>query len=124
MQQPIPAIHREQRPWGWFETLASGPGYLVKRLCIRAGRRISLQRHHHRSEHWVVVAGAGILEAGGTSVKAQPGTTLDVPCGAVHRATAGSADLLIVEVQRGTLLSEDDIERLADDYQRAPASGG
>ncbi|MEB3185374.1 MAG: phosphomannose isomerase type II C-terminal cupin domain [Cyanobacteriota bacterium] len=122
MEQVNPAIHQDQRPWGWFETLASGPGYLVKRLCIRAGRRISLQRHHHRSEHWVVVAGAGILEAGGTSVEAQPGITLHVPCGAVHRATAGNADLVILEVQRGALLSEDDIERLADDYQRAPAS--
>ena len=124
MEQAIPAVQQEQRPWGWFETLASGPGYLVKRLCIRAGCRISLQRHHHRCEHWVVVAGAGILEAGCTSVDAQPGTTLEVPCGAVHRATAGSTDLLIVEVQRGALLSEDDIERLADDYQRAPAEGG
>ncbi len=50
-----------ERPWGWFETLGSGDGYLVKRLCIRAGQRISLQRHRHRLEHWVVVAGNGTL---------------------------------------------------------------
>ncbi len=50
-----------ERPWGWFEPLGSGEGYLVKRLCIRAGQRISLQRHHHRSEHWVVVGGHGTL---------------------------------------------------------------
>ena len=107
-----------ERPWGWFETLGSGEGYLVKRLCIRAGQRISLQRHRHRLEHWVVVAGSGVLECDGRQISAGPGTTLLVPCGAVHRAAAAAEDLLIVEVQRGDLLSEADIERLADDYQR------
>ena len=113
----------EHRPWGWFETLGSGEGYLVKRLCIRAGQRISLQRHRHRLEHWVVVAGSGELECDGQRLPAAAGTTLLVPCGAVHRASAGPDDLLIVEVQRGSTLSEDDIERLADDYQRCSASG-
>ena len=111
-----------ERPWGWFETLGDGEGYLVKRLCIRAGQRISLQRHRHRSEHWVVVSGDGQLECEGTVIPAAAGTTLLVPCGAIHRAAAGGEDLLIVEVQRGTLLSEDDIERLADDYQRCQAT--
>lgn len=124
MDQANAAFTRDERPWGWFETLTTGNGYLVKRLCIRAGARISLQRHRHRSEHWVVVAGEGSLECDGTVVTARPGTALEVPCGAVHRATAGHSDLLIVEVQRGELLSEDDIERLADDYQRAPKNGG
>jgi len=110
-----------ERPWGWFETLGSGDGYLVKRLCIRAGQRISLQRHRHRLEHWVVVAGSGCLECNDEQIPAAAGTTLLVPCGAIHRASAGEADLLIIEVQRGSLLSEDDIERLADDYQRVPA---
>ena len=112
---------RVERPWGWFESLGSGEGYQVKRLCIHAGQRISLQRHRHRLEHWVVVAGEGELECEGARLPATPGTTLLVPCGAVHRASAGRSDLLIVEVQRGALLSEDDIERLADDYARAPA---
>jgi mannose-6-phosphate isomerase len=121
VQAPIP---REERPWGWFETLGSGEGYLVKRLWIRAGQRISLQRHRHRHEHWVVVRGDGLLECNGATLPAAVGTVLQVPCGAVHRATAGAAGLLIVEVQRGAELREDDIERLADDYQRAnPASG-
>lgn len=107
-----------ERPWGWFEMLGAGEGYLVKRLCIRAGQRISLQRHHHRSEHWVVVAGTGSLLCATQTIPAAVGTTLLIPCGAVHRASAGAQDLWIVEVQRGELLSEDDIERLADDYQR------
>jgi mannose-6-phosphate isomerase len=118
----ITAVPREERPWGWFETLTVGDGYLVKRLCIHAGRRISLQRHRWRSEHWLVVGGDGLLECGGEQWQAGPGTSLVIPLGAVHRASAGNADLLIVEVQRGERLREDDIERLADDFGRlAPA---
>jgi mannose-6-phosphate isomerase len=113
---------RSERPWGWFETLGGGEGYLVKRLCIHAGQRISLQRHRHRLEHWLVVEGMGQLECNGALFSAAPGTTLLVPCGAIHRAAAGAEGLVIIEVQRGELLSEDDIERLADDYQRAPAN--
>jgi mannose-6-phosphate isomerase len=115
---------RSERPWGWFETLATGEGYLVKRLCIRAGQRISLQRHHHRLEHWLVVAGNGLLHCDGAEQAAMPGSSLLVPCGAIHRAAAGSADLLIIEVQRGPVLREDDIERLEDDYQRTGRDGG
>jgi mannose-6-phosphate isomerase len=114
----------EQRPWGWFETLAVGDGYLVKRLCILAGRRISLQRHRWRSEHWLVVGGDGLLECQGQRLPAGPGTSLNIPVGAVHRASAGRADLLIVEVQQGDRLREDDIERLADDFGRQPLAGG
>ncbi len=114
----ITAVPRQERPWGWFETLAEGDGYLVKRLCIHAGRRISLQRHRWRSEHWLVVGGYGLLECGGEQRQAGPGTSLVIPLGAVHRASAGNADLLIVEVQRGERLREDDIERLADDFGR------
>jgi mannose-6-phosphate isomerase-like protein (cupin superfamily) len=138
---------RQQRPWGWFEILAAGDGYLVKRLCIHAGQRISLQRHHHRSEHWVVVAGQGELECEGKLIAAGPGTSLEVPCTATHRCSAGAIDLIIIELQRSALISaadihcseasierseasiesseasiessEADIERLADDYGRS-----
>jgi mannose-6-phosphate isomerase-like protein (cupin superfamily) len=118
---------RVERPWGWYETLASAPvqagspasgGYVVKRLWIGPGGRISLQRHHHRCEHWVVVAGGGLLECDGERIPAEPGTSLFVPVGAIHRASAGDGGLLIVEVQRGSELREDDIERVADDYGR------
>ena len=108
----------EHRPWGWFETLGEGPGYRVKRLYLRAGQRLSRQRHRHRCEHWVVVAGSGQLECDGQRSDATAGTTLFIPVGAVHRASAGTVDLVIVEVQRGELLDEGDIERLADDYGR------
>lgn len=112
-----------QRPWGWFETLGEGPGYRVKRLCIAAGQRLSRQRHHHRCEHWVVVSGGGTLECDGVLHEAAAGISLFIPLGAVHRATASKTDLVIVEVQRGDLLSEDDIERLADDYGRIGTGG-
>lgn len=125
-QNPSPSIlqnGRVERPWGWFEGLGSGEGYQVKRLLVRAGHRISLQRHQHRSEHWVVVSGDGWLECDGSSTPAEAGTCLAIPQGAIHRASAAANDLLIVEVQHGRWLSEDDIERLSDDYGRVDAQG-
>ena len=118
-----PRNGREERPWGWFETLGRGHGYLLKRLCIGAGRQISLQRHRHRCEHWVVVEGDGWLECDGRQLEARAGSTLFIPVSAIHRARAGSHDLTIIEVQRGAQLREDDIERLADDYGRETGSG-
>ena len=118
---------RVERPWGWFETLIppseaiqspEGAVYAVKRLWIAPNGRISLQRHRNRCEHWVVAAGRGVLECGQERIDAQPGTTLFVPTQAIHRATAGPEGLLIIEVQRGTELREEDIERIADDYGR------
>ena len=114
--------HRCERPWGWFETLAEGEGYRVKRLRLHAGRRISLQRHHHRCEHWVVVAGEGTIECGGRQLAATVGTTVFIPVEGLHRASAGAEALEIIEVQRGSLLSEDDIERFDDDFGRVVTS--
>lgn len=111
---------RVERPWGWYEELGRGDQYLVKRLWIAPGCRISLQRHQHRSEHWVVVSGGGLLENDGQDMLATVGTSLWVAQGAIHRATAGAEGLAIIEVQRGALLEEDDIERFADDFGRAP----
>ncbi|MFN9621378.1 MAG: phosphomannose isomerase type II C-terminal cupin domain [Cyanobacteriota bacterium] len=109
---------RVERPWGWYETLCEGEGYLVKRLWLSPGQRISLQRHHHRCEHWVVVHGEGSLILDDATIPAARGTTLFVPEGARHRAEAGSLALEIVEVQRGSVLREDDIERFEDDFGR------
>lgn len=115
---PDPAS-REQRPWGWFETLAEGPGYRLKRLVLQPGQRLSLQRHHQRSEHWLVAAGAGELWLEGQTYPLTPGTSAHIPCGALHRASArGPVALEIIELQRGAVLSEADIERVADDYGR------
>ena len=128
--QPRPEGHgagpdagRSQRPWGWFETLAEGPGYRVKRLFIEPGQRISLQRHGQRSENWVVVAGTGLLTCDDARIRAEPGTSLFIPVAAMHRAEAHAkgGGLTIIEVQRGPWLSEDDIERFDDDYGRLVA---
>ena len=122
-----PTAERIERPWGWFENLGDGDGdgdgYLVKRLLIRIGARISLQRHRHRSEHWVIVAGEGLLQIDGDPIPATPGTSVFIPQGTLHRAAAGSSDLLLIEVQRGAVLREDDIERFDDDFGRAEDLG-
>ena len=109
---------RVERPWGWYEDLISGDEYKVKRLLVRSGRQLSLQRHHHRSESWTVVAGDGALLCGETWQDASVGVMLTIPCGAVHRARGGQRDLIILEVQHGAVSREDDIERLQDDYGR------
>jgi hypothetical protein len=118
LDSSAPEQGRCLRPWGWFETLATGEGYLVKRLRIEAGRRISRQRHRHRCEHWVVVGGEGTIERDGERIEAAIGTSVFIPVGCIHRASAAVVALEIIEVQRGSLLSEDDIERFDDDYGR------
>ena len=109
---------RIERPWGWYEDLVSGDAYKVKRLLVRSGRQLSLQRHHHRSESWTVVSGDGALLCDETWQDASVGVMLKIPCGAVHRARGGHRDLIILEVQHGAVLREDDIERLQDDFGR------
>jgi len=109
---------RCHRPWGWYEVLAVGEGYQVKRLHLEPHRRFSLQRHHQRSEQWLVVAGQGVVQLGEDVHTVQLGQLLAVPVACLHRATAGPQGLEIVEVQRGSVLREDDIERLEDDYGR------
>ena len=109
---------RVVRPWGWYEDLLEGPGYKLKRLWLEAGQRLSLQRHSHRSENWTVAAGDGTLFCDGIWTDASPGTTLHIPCGAIHRAHGGDQGLLLIEVQHGALLQESDIERLEDDFGR------
>lgn len=113
---------RCQRPWGWFETLAEGPGYRVKRLVVQAGQRLSLQRHRHRSEQWLVASGHGELWLADERRPLVAGDSVTIPLGAVHRAAAED-ELVILELQRGELLSEDDIERFDDDYGRCSSAG-
>ena len=112
------ADERVIRPWGWYEELREGSGYKLKRLWLNAGQRLSLQRHHHRSENWTVAEGSGALLCDGRWTSATPGMTLHIPCGAIHRAQGGEEGLLLIEVQHGALLEESDIERLEDDFGR------
>jgi mannose-6-phosphate isomerase len=112
-------MERDDRPWGYYQVVDEGTGFKVKRLCIRPGQRLSYQRHTSRSEHWCVVSGRGLVTLDGTTVEVTTGTTIDVPAETAHRAACtGEEDLVFIEVQTGSYLGEDDIERLEDDYGR------
>jgi mannose-1-phosphate guanylyltransferase/mannose-6-phosphate isomerase len=110
---------RVTRPWGWYESLGDGQRFQVKRLCVMPGRAISLQKHQHRSEHWVVVEGAARVTRNAEEVFVHENESIYLPAGTVHRlANAGKIPLVVVEVQTGSYLGEDDIIRIEDQYGR------
>ena len=112
-------IERTARPWGWYETVSEAPGNKVKRIRVNPGQQLSLQKHHQRAEHWVVVLGTAMVTVGDRVVELTPGQHVDIALGAVHRlANRTGAPVEIVEVQFGAYLGEDDIVRLQDDYGR------
>ena len=116
---------RNERPWGYYQVVDKGDGWQVKRICVRSGHRLSYQRHARRSEHWYVVSGVGVATIDDTEFAVEQGSTVGIPVGAAHRMAnprtddpADGADLTFVEIQIGSYLGEDDIERLSDDYAR------
>jgi mannose-6-phosphate isomerase len=113
---------RNERPWGFYEIVDAGDGFQVKRICVRAGQRLSYQRHHKRTEHWYVVSGTGVAIIDNVEQRIERGSSVDIALGTLHRvANDGGVDLVLVEVQTGSYFGEDDIERLSDDYGRDPA---
>ncbi len=110
----------ELRPWGSFTVLDdSAPDHKVKRLVVHPGKRLSLQRHARRAEHWFLVGGRALVTVGDEQVEVGPGQAVDIPQGAVHRVeNVGPDDVVLVEVQCGDYFGEDDIERLEDDFGR------
>lgn len=111
---------RVYRPWGYYEALGSGERYQVKRLMLKPGAKISLQRHQRRAEHWVVVSGHARVVRGEQVLDLGPDESTYIPLGTVHRLeNTGAGPLLVIEVQSGDYLGEDDIERFADDYRRS-----
>lgn len=107
------------RPWGGFEILQEGVGYKVKRLVVEPGHRLSLQRHRFRAEHWVVVTGAPRVLVAGRTRRLKARAIVTVPKGAWHRIeNPGREPVVIIEVQHGAYLGEDDIIRRQDDYGR------
>lgn len=118
--RPELAFHRKvHRPWGAFEGLDKGARYQVKRITVTPGSQLSLQMHHHRSEHWVVVKGSAKVTRGEESFLLTENQSTYIPIGVVHRLeNVGKIDLEIIEVQSGSYLGEDDIIRLEDTYGR------
>jgi mannose-1-phosphate guanylyltransferase / mannose-6-phosphate isomerase len=110
---------RVYRPWGFYQSADSGSRYQVKRICVNPGARLSLQKHFHRSEHWVVVRGVAEVTIGEEVKLYHENESAYVPIGAVHRlANPGKIPLELIEVQVGSYLGEDDILRLEDVYRR------
>ncbi len=114
----------EARPWGGFRTIEEGAGYKVKRLVVEPGHRLSLQRHRFRAEHWVVIAGSPRVIVDGRAQRLKSRGSVTVPKGAWHRIeNPGRTPAVLIEVQHGPYLGEDDIIRRQDDYGRSAASG-
>lgn len=116
-------LHRKvHRPWGWYDSIDEGGRFKVKRIQVKPGASLSLQKHHHRAEHWVVVKGTAEITCGGKKLLLTENQSTYIPLGEVHRlANPGSIPLEIVEVQSGSYLGEDDIVRLEDNYGRGAA---
>ena len=108
---------KRERPWGWYKTLCRGDNYAVKKIWVEPNQRLSLQYHLHRSEHWTVVKGSGVITRGNLETECKVGDTFDIGVEQRHRLAGGKDGVLIIEVQRGQC-REDDIIRLEDDYGR------
>jgi mannose-6-phosphate isomerase len=115
-----------ERPWGNYTVLSEdAPDHKVKRIVVSPGKRLSLQLHAKRAEHWFIVAGTAQVTVDGTVTELAPGEAIDIPMGAAHRiANEGSEDVVFIEVQHGTYFGEDDIVRIEDDFGRAGAGAG
>ncbi|MBI4667092.1 MAG: phosphomannose isomerase type II C-terminal cupin domain [Nitrospinae bacterium] len=108
-----------ERPWGRYEVLLDTADHKVKRIIVLPGKRISLQKHLRRSEHWVVVSGVAKVTLDGRDVTLLPHHSIDIPREALHRIeNTGAEPLVFVEVQMGDYFGEDDIIRLKDDFGR------
>ena len=113
-------LHRQvHRPWGWYDSICAGPRFQVKRIMVKPGASLSLQKHHHRAEHWVVVSGTAEVTNGEQVILLSENQSTYIPLGQVHRlANPGKVPLEIIEVQSGSYLGEDDIVRFEDTYGR------
>ncbi len=107
------------RPWGFYDVLSDMDDHKVKRMTVHSGKRLSLQRHKRRAEHWYIVKGTGIVTLDNREIEVHEGKAVDIGLGAAHRVSnTGNEDLVFIEVQSGDYFGEDDIERLEDDFGR------
>ena len=116
---------RDHRPWGWFETLVLADRFQVKRIVVHPGAALSLQSHHHRSEHWIVVSGTAKVTVDSEVRLVTENQSVYIPLGAVHRMeNPGKIPMVLIEVQTGAYLGEDDIIRYEDVYARGQGAKG
>jgi mannose-1-phosphate guanylyltransferase len=107
------------RPWGTYTILEESENYKIKRIVVKSGKRLSLQKHYHRSEHWIVVSGTALVTIGETQTLIKPNESTYIPIGEIHRLeNPGKVDVVLIEAQVGSYLGEDDIIRLDDDFER------
>ncbi len=120
-KRPEATEHRRgHRPWGYYDSIDRGDRFQVKRIVVHPGGTLSLQKHHHRAEHWVVVRGTAEVTIGETVKSVHENESIYIPIGTVHRlANRGKIPLELIEVQTGSYLGEDDIVRLDDVYKRS-----
>jgi len=119
LNSSLSAPATELRPWGSFTILEEGRGYKIKRIEVKPGHRLSLQMHHHRSEHWIVVSGTARVTCGDSEHTLSSNQSTYVPQCTNHRLeNPGVIPLILIEVQNGEYLGEDDIVRFQDDYSR------
>jgi mannose-1-phosphate guanylyltransferase / mannose-6-phosphate isomerase len=115
----------DHRPWGWFETLALADRFQVKRIVVKPGAALSLQSHMHRSEHWIVVEGTARVTIGDQVQLVSENQSVYVPLGAKHRMeNPGKLPMVLIEMQTGAYLGEDDIKRYEDVYARGQGAKG
>jgi mannose-1-phosphate guanylyltransferase/mannose-6-phosphate isomerase len=111
-----PVVHR---PWGTYESIDSGANFQVKHIMVKPGQKLSLQMHHHRAEHWIVVEGTALVTCDDKQFLLQANQSTFIPLGARHRLeNPGKTPLRLIEVQSGSYLGEDDIVRFEDTYGR------
>ena len=109
----------DTRPWGTWEVLESAPNYCVKKITVKPSGRLSLQLHHHRSEHWIMVDGEAVVTLGDEQFTKKSNEAIYIPCETKHRIQNNTdKDLIFIEVQTGDNLDENDIVRLDDVYGR------
>ena len=120
LESPQAAQHRKvARPWGWYDSVEMGARFQVKRISVKPGATLSLQKHHHRAEHWVVVVGTAEVTRGDQTFLLTENQSTYIPIGEIHRLrNPGKTLLEMIEVQSGSYLGEDDIVRIEDDYGR------
>jgi mannose-1-phosphate guanylyltransferase / mannose-6-phosphate isomerase len=124
LKEVAPAVTEEHlrvhRPWGSYQSIDVGKRFQVKRIVVRPGGRLSLQTHHHRAEHWIVVSGTARVTIEDETKIVHENESTYIPIGSRHRLeNPGKIDLELIEVQTGSYLGDDDITRIEDDYQRS-----